>query len=183
MDSINNYLKNNMKESRYLHTLGVKKMAVKLAEQYGADREKAEAAAMLHDICKSDDYPIEVLNRYVRKFDLGDKYIGNRGLSHSRVAAELIPELTGICDEEIIDAVRYHTTGRPGMSLLEKIIYIADAIEENRDYPGVEELRKIAFEDIDKACVKAMSDAIELVKSRGQFLDEESVAARDYYLK
>lgn len=180
--SIDEYLKKHLKESRYRHTLGVVKLAGELAEKYGADKDKAMLAAKLHDVCKSDEYPVDTMNEYVLRFDLDNRYINNTRLAHSKVASRIIPEKFGINDREVLDAIDCHTTGKPAMSMLEKIVFIADATEEGRDYPGVSELRKLAFDNIDKACFKAMDETIELVKSRGQYLDEDSVIARNYYL-
>ena len=85
----------------------------------------------------------------------------------------------GITDPDIINAVSYHTTGRPAMSALEKVIYIADAIEPNRNYPGVEAIRKMAEEDLDKACLLSMDRTIEYVQQQGNFLDTDTIAARN----
>ena len=84
-------------------------------------------------------------------------------------------------DEDIINAVSFHTTGRAGMSLLEKIIYVADAIEPGRSYPGVEEIRRAAEEDIDKACLISLAHTIEYVRSDGKYLDEDTVYAKKYF--
>ena len=183
MDCINEYLKENLKESRLRHTYNVREMAEKLADIYGADRKKAAKAAMYHDICKGKDFTDDVLNGYVRRFGLDEKYINNSALSHSRIAAELMEREWGVEDQQIIDAVRYHTTGRPKMSLLEKIIFIADAAEPGRSYKGAEEIRKTAFTDIDKACLMALENTIGYVVSTGGKLDEDSVRTRDWFLK
>ncbi|MPN28243.1 hypothetical protein SDC9_175684 [bioreactor metagenome] len=83
-------------------------------------------------------------------------------------------------DNDILNAVSYHTTGRSNMSQLEKIIYLADAIEPNREYPGVDELRKAAFVNLDEACILSLSRTIDYVKSQNLFLDEDTIEARDY---
>ncbi len=83
-------------------------------------------------------------------------------------------------DDDIINAVSYHTTGRAGMSLLEEIIYLADAIEPNRAYPGVEKLRETAQTDLDKACLLSLSNTIDFVRSSGKYLDEETILAKEY---
>ena len=96
-------------------------------------------------LCSNDMYrgvSEDVLNYYIKHLDLDKKYLNNCNLAHSKIAAIIMKRDYGIEDEDIINAVSYHTTGRPGMSLLEKIIYIADAIEPNRNYPGVDALRE-----------------------------------------
>lgn len=179
-DSIINYIKKNLSEKRQTHTFAVCDTALALAEKYGADPEKTEIAALCHDMYRGMND--RVLNMYVRELGLPDRYLDNPNLAHGKIAAIMIKREYGITDEDIINAVSYHTTGRENMSLLEKIIYIADTIEPNRDYPGVEELRVIAFEDLDKAMLKSLQNTISYIESRGLFLDEETVKARDYLL-
>ena len=89
----------------------------------------------------------------------------------------------GITDRDIINAVSYHTTGRAGMSLLEKIIYIADAIEPGRNYPGVEDVRVLAWQDLDRACLLSLERTIDFVRGQGNFLDSDTLEARDYLLE
>lgn len=153
-------IKSNLKLSRLIHTQGVAKEAMALAKRYGADPEKAELCALFHDSRRN---------------------AGN--LEHGRMAAELMEREYHITDTDMIHAVKYHTTGRAEMSLLEKIIYLADAIEPSRDYPGVESLRKLAYEDLDGACLIALERSIQYVRERGLVLDENTVEARDFLQK
>ena len=178
IEKIKKYVDKNLSAKRRSHTYGVRDVAVKLAEAYGCDKAKAETAALLHDIFRS--VPAEALNYYVRHLGLDAAYLDDPNLAHGPVAAEMIQRNFGVTDGDVVNAVRYHTTGRRGMSLLEKIIYIADAIEPGRTYPGVEEIRKLAFEDIDKACLSSMRKTIEYVTSQGKRLDEETIEAKDY---
>lgn len=122
-------VRQHQKPSRFVHTLGVTDTAVYLAKRYGADRKKAEIAGLLHD-CAKELYP---------------------GLLHAPEGAKLAQSEYGIEDKEILDAIRWHTTGRPEMTLLDKIIYIADYIEPNRSLaPNLDEIRHLAVEDIDE---------------------------------
>ena len=89
----------------------------------------------------------------------------------------------GIRDRDIINAVSYHTTGRAGMSLLEKVIFIADAIEPGRDYPGVDDLRRLAYVDLDKACLLSLTRTAEFVREQGIYLDDDTLAAKEYLEK
>ncbi len=177
-DSIIEYIEKNLSEKRLAHIYGVRDTAVMLAEIYGEDKRKAEIAALFHDMMKGADK--DTLNAYVREFGLDDKYIDNPNLAHGKIAAALMERDYGIMDRNIIDAVSYHTTGRAGMSLLEKIIYIADAAEPGRDYPGVDKLRREMKTDIDKAVLDSLESTIEFVRGEGQFLDGDTVKARDY---
>ncbi len=181
IDSIKKYIDSNLSEKRRIHTYGVRDTAVRLADKYGCDRVKAEKAALLHDIFRG--VSPDVLNYYVKHLCLDKKHINDPNLAHGPVAAEMIQRDFGIDDREIIDAVRYHTTGRYGMSLLEKIIYIADAIEPGRTYPGVDEIRKLADTDIDAACLASINKTIDYVTSQGKYLDEETIEAKKYFEK
>lgn len=180
-DSINSYIEKNFSEKRRVHTAGVRDCAIKLAEKYGADAEKAEAAALFHDMFRGVSE--EALNYYVKHLGLDHKYLNNCNLAHGKIAAIIMKRDYGIDDEDVLNAVSFHTTGRPGMSLLEKIIYIADAIEPNRNYPGVAELRQAAERDIDEACLLSLTRTIDYVESQGNYLDTDTLDARDYFLR
>jgi len=147
-------LKNEVGPKLYNHSIGTMEEAERLAKVYNCDTVKAKVAGLLHDCGKSRN---------------GDN------LTHAKKSAELAIIKYGINDKEIIDAIQYHTTGRVNMNLLEKIIYIADKIEPNRDYEGVDELRRIAYVDINKALVMSLERTIEYVKKRNMELDVESV--------
>ncbi|MFV0517583.1 MAG: bis(5'-nucleosyl)-tetraphosphatase (symmetrical) YqeK [Aminipila sp.] len=179
MNYINEYLEKNLSEKRRRHTYAVRDMALKLAETYGADKVKAELSALLHDMCKNLN--IEEMNKYVELFNLGSQYINNSNLAHSKVAAKLIPTEFNISDEEILNAVSYHTTGRAEMSLLEKIIYLSDAIEPERNYPGVEKIRKMAFIDLNEACMMSLSQTADYIQSQNLYLDEDTIKAVEYF--
>lgn len=182
MDSISNireYIDKNLSEKRKTHTYDVCSTAVRLAEKYGCDVSKAETAALLHDLYRGT--PVSVLNYHVTHLGLDKKYLDNANLSHGKIAAEMIQKTFGVDDPDIINAVSFHTTGRPDMSLLEKIIYISDAMEPGRNYPGVDDIRKAAEEDIDKACLLSLSRTIDYVTSGGNYLDEDTVKAKKYF--
>lgn len=181
MDSINNYIEKNFSEKRKIHTEGVRTTAIALARQYGENPEKAEIAALFHDLYRgvSED----VLNYYVKHLELDDKYLNNANLAHGKIAAVVMEREYGITDADILNAVKFHTTGRAGMSLLEKIIYIADAIEPNRKYPGVDEVRERVKTDLDDACLLSLTRTIEYVTGQGNYLDTDTIDARDFLLK
>ncbi len=159
------------------HILGVVETAMELAQRYGADIYKARTAALYHDYCK--DLDNETTNQYIEEYHLESKYKNQPQLSHGRIAAERVKREQGIVDEEVLDAIRYHTTGRKGMTLLEKIVYLSDTIEPTRDYPGVEKLRALAWVNIDEAVIMAMDQTISHVNQKGMELDIDTVEARD----
>lgn len=134
-------IKPRMPEKRYIHTLGVMETAIQLAKIYGENESKAETAAILHDIAKYAD--IEWMEEIVKAQQLDQQLIGwGSELLHGPVGAYIAESEFGITDEEILNAIRFHTTGREAMSNLEKIIFVADMIEPNRKFDGVERLRK-----------------------------------------
>ncbi|GIN38574.1 bis(5'-nucleosyl)-tetraphosphatase (symmetrical) YqeK [Heyndrickxia oleronia] len=154
-------------EKRYTHTLGVMETAIDLAKLYKADEKKAELAAIFHDYAKFR--PLEEMKKIIieQKFDpFLLQY--NPELWHAPVGAYLIQEEVGIKDVEIINAVRYHTSGRMNMTLLEKIIYLADYIEPGRQFPGVEEARKLAKKDLDEALIYSVKNTIIFLMNKNQ---------------
>lgn len=180
MDSIREikeYIERNYSEKRKIHTEGVRVTAMELAHRYGADPAKAELAALFHDMYRGVSE--NSLNYYVKHLGLDEKYMNNCNLAHGKIAAIVMKRDFEITDDDIVNAVSYHTTGRENMSLLEKIIYLADAIEPNRVYPGVDELRKLANEDLDKACLSSLTNTINFVRASGKYLDEETVRAKE----
>lgn len=179
IDKVKAHIEKNFTEKRRIHTYGVVKTALELAEIYGADPYKVELASLFHDLYRG--VPVNVLNYYVKHLGLDKKYLDNPNLSHGKIAAEIIQRDYGITDNDIINAVSYHTTGRPNMSLLEKIIYIADAVEPNRNYPGVDKIRKIVKKDLDEACLTSLSNTINYITSEGIFLDEDTIKAKKYF--
>jgi len=180
-DYILETIEKNYSEHRKKHTFAVCETAKTLARHYGVDEEKAKVAALFHDMFR--DLPEQTLNAYVRDFNMDDRYYDNVNLAHGKIAAIIMERDHQIKDRDILNAVAYHTTGRPGMSLLEKIIYIADAIEPGRDYPGVEELRNLAYQNLDEACLLSMNNTIEYIKERGLFLDEDTIRAKNFLVE
>ena len=149
-------VKQKMPEKRYIHTLGVRDTAVELAKQYGENVDSAITAAIIHDIAKYED--LQWMRQVVRAHKLDERLVAwEHEILHGPVGAVIAQQQFEVYDEDILNAIRHHTTGRVGMSKLEKIIYVADMIEPNRKFDGVDELRKLAFTNIDeamKACIK-----------------------------
>jgi len=181
MDSIYEYIEKNYSAERKSHTEGVVKTAAILAKQYGADPKKAEIAALYHDMYRG--VKSEALNIFVKQLGLPDKYLNNPNLAHGKVAAIKMKQDFNVTDTDILNAVGFHTTGRPNMSMLEKVIFLADAIEPGRSYPGVEEVRLMAKEDIDKACLLCLERTVNYIQQRGDYLDPDTLDARDWFQK
>ncbi|WP_442603657.1 bis(5'-nucleosyl)-tetraphosphatase (symmetrical) YqeK [Paenibacillus sp. KN14-4R] len=151
-----------MPEKRWTHTLGVMETAIRLAEQYGSDPAKAELAAILHDYCKY--WPVQKQAETVRESgrDL-DVLNYDKQLWHAPAAAWIAEQTFHINDEDVLNAIRYHTSGRVNMSLLEKIVCLADYIEPGRDFPGVDRLRKLAETSLDEALLAGFDGTITVL--------------------
>ncbi|MED3561902.1 bis(5'-nucleosyl)-tetraphosphatase (symmetrical) YqeK [Bacillus xiapuensis] len=160
-------VKEQLTDHRYQHTLGVMETAIVLAKQYGADEKKAELAAIFHDYAKFR--PKEEMKAIIgTKGFPADLLEYNAELWHAPAGAYLAETEAGITDKEVLSAIRYHTSGRPGMSLLDKVIYLADYIEPGRHFPGVEEVREMAKENLDKALIKSIQNTIIFLLKKNQ---------------
>lgn len=168
-------LSREVKGEKFEHCLGVEQTAVALAERYGADRDKAGLAGLMHDYTKQQDN-----ERLAEEYHIS--YLTPKTL-HGHTAAAQLKQKGWITDEEVLNAIKWHTTGRAGMGMLEKIIYIADYMEPHRDFPGVEKLRKLAFENIDKAVLLGLKMSINNIIENKSLIDTDSVQAYNYYRK
>lgn len=177
------YLKRNLTEKRFSHVLNVCETSEKLAKLYGADVEKAKISALIHDCAKNfkEDYLIDLLQK--ANVTIDEITIRNFELLHGHAAAVIGKNEMEIYDEEILMAAKYHTTGRENMSLLEKIIYLADYIEPGRVFDGVDLLRKVAFnKSLDEALLIAIDNTIKYILSKGQLIHIDTIKARNYLL-
>ena len=182
IDQMTAKLKGSLLEKRFIHSLGVMECAKKLAELYGADTQKAAIAGLLHDCAKnySKDDMFALCSEY--GIELDDVMKKSSGLIHGLLGAEVAKREYGIDDAEIYDAIYYHTVGKPDMNLLTQIIYIADGIEENRHYDGVDRIRSLAEEDLDKALILQIDYTIKSVISKGGLLHTNTIDTRNWYL-
>ena len=168
-----------LKHKRIPHVLGTEQEAIRLAERYGADVEKARVAALLHDCTKKLDMPTQLAlcGQYGIALDeLEQKALK---LLHSKTGAAIARDVFGV-DDEIYSAIWYHTTGHADMTKLEKIIYLADYIEPSRDFPGVDTLRKVCYEDLDKGLLLGLEMTIEEMTAMGNPVHRATVEARDW---
>lgn len=152
-------------EQRYQHTLGVMETAVTLANTFGADAKKAELAAIFHDYAKFR--PKDEMRQIIIQQELDPLLLVHTSeLWHAPVGAYLVEKEVGIEDEEILQAIKSHTSGRVGMTLLEKIIFLADYIEPGRNFPGVEEVREMAKNDLNQAVIQALVNTVQFLMKR-----------------
>ena len=168
-------LRSRLTEKRYIHSLGVAQTAKKLAEKFGADPERAYLAGLVHDITKNtpDDEQLQIIKNSGIILTLEER--NNPKLFHAISGSAYIKDALGFEDSEIISAVRYHTTGKAGMTTLEKIVYVADFVSPERDFPGVDFMRQLASEDLDKACLFAVDFCIPNLVKTGCVLHPDSV--------
>lgn len=164
---------------RIPHVLGTEQEAIRLAARYGADVEKARRAALLHDCTKKLD--MEEQLSLCRQYGIQLDELEQRALKllHARTGAEIARDVFGV-DDEIYSAIRWHTTGHANMTLLEKIIYLADYIEPSRDFPGVDRLRKVCYEDLDRGLLTGLEMTIEEMQGMGDPVHHATLEARDF---
>ncbi len=155
-----------LKGKRIPHVLGTEQEAIRLAQHYGADEKKAQVAALLHDSTKrlSLEEQLSLCSHY--HIPLDDLERKTLKLLHAKTGAALARDVFGV-DQEIYDAIFYHTTGKADMTLLEKILYLADYIEPSRDFPGVDTLRSTCYEDLDKGLEMGLAMSVEDLKQMG----------------
>lgn len=180
---IDEYLKKNLKKKRYKHVMGTVAAAEHLAKVYDADIEKAKLAALLHDSAKHMDNDEVVFLSKEYGFAVDEIYESQPELLHGAAGAYIAKNVFAIHDEEILDAITYHTVPSMNPSKLDKIVSVADLIEETRDYPGVDELRKIAEDGLDKVFLNVLERVIIHVLERGQLLHVNSVIVYNNLLK
>lgn len=171
-DCIKKTLKESLSEERYNHTLGTADCALKLAKKYGLDEKKAYLAGLLHDCakCKSNDELLKIIKQELKNIDEGE--LQNYKTLHAPVGEYFARTMYNIDDSEILNAIRYHTIGRVNMSLFEKIIFLADKIEENtRDKKYSEEIWQILDKNkgetgLDMALFRCFSETIKSLVNR-----------------
>ena len=168
-----------LKPTRVPHVLGAEETAAALALRYGADEEEARRAALLHDCTKKWDREqhLAVLRQY--GIELDDSELREDKLLHAPTGAAVASRIFG-ASEAVETAIRWHTTGKADMTLLEKIIYLADYIEPTRSFCDLRELRKLAFEDLDRALLLGFTMAVEDLAKKGMVVHPNSVYARDH---
>lgn len=175
-------MRDYLDKSRYEHTLGVAYMAIALAMRYECDLRKAELAGLLHDCAKcvpNDKKLNQCIKHNISISDVEDR---NPHLLHAKLGAFYAMNKYNIDDRDIINAILKHTTGAPAMTTLEKIVFVADYIEPNRsNIKGLNEIRRIAFEDLDLAVYKILKSTLEHLKNINADIDSITINAYKYY--
>ncbi|MDI3328060.1 MAG: bis(5'-nucleosyl)-tetraphosphatase (symmetrical) YqeK [Alicyclobacillaceae bacterium] len=176
-EEIREKVKKALSPSRFAHVEGVVHTAARLAARYGADEQKARLAAWIHDWAR--EWPVSRLEETAAALGIDRSLFGPVAVLHGPIAAASLEREFGIADDEIADAVRYHTTGRPGMTLLERVVCLADAVEPGRAYPGVDRLRQLARQDLDLALAEMFDATLRDLLDRGRPLAVLTVLARN----
>ena len=182
LKKIRKSMEKELDAKRYEHTLGVAYTAAALAMCNDVDQVKAETAGLLHDCakCFSDDKKISVCRK--NNMEINSVESRNPYLLHAKAGYCIAKNKFDIEDQDILNAILNHTTGRPGMSILEKIIYIADYIEPSRKQaPNLSEVRKLAFQNLDQALLKILTDILSYLESGGGEIDPLTKETYDYY--
>ena len=178
LDKIREEMNGILSAKRLKHVLGCENEAEKLALFWGADPYKARTAALLHDITKEQNRDEQLKLCEKHSIMISDVEKTEWPLLHAITGAELSKSVYNVSDD-ICDAVRYHTTGKANMTLLQKIIYLADFIEPTRDFRGVSKLRKLAYQNIDEALLFAFDSSIMEILKRGGILHPDTVNGRN----
>lgn len=167
-----------MPAKRWKHTLGVMETAIKLARKYGGDPERAEKAAILHDVAKY--WPVEQQREIIAQNHLSPELLTyDKQLWHAEVGAFVAQTEYGIEDREVLDAIRYHTSGREGMTLIDKIVCLADYIEPGRDFPGVDRIRKLSKSSLEEGLIAGFDSTISLLLEKRKIVFPLTVMARN----
>ncbi len=173
------FVKSKLGSERLLHTYGVVEVAEEMASIYGVDANKAITAAFLHDAAKPLTHTQMLIRAKELSLSVDEDTLNDPNLLHGPLAAEMAKNDLGIVDEDILNAISFHTTGRAGMSTLEKIIYMADLTEQGRDFAGVQRLREQLSADLDLAMFSAIEETIKYLQGKNHKIHINTLNARD----
>lgn len=181
IEKIKDYLKENLSKKRYTHSMNVADTAKQLAEKYGCDEEKAYFAGMVHDIAKelSREMQYELASRC--GMDVSEIELASAPLLHAIAGAQLLAERFEIDDEELLEAVRYHTVGASGMSKLAQIVYLADLTSADRDYKDVKKMRKHTGVSLEKGMYEALRFSVSDSSEKGNTIPVCTIEAYNEY--
>ena len=184
VDEMRRELQKRLKKSRFVHSIGVADTAVKLAKKFPVDTEKAYIAGLLHDCARqyeNSELPEQAIKRNIK---IGEIEKAVPLLLHAYIGAKMISEIYEVDDAEISQAIYRHTVGAKNMTDLDKIIYFADMIEPNRNYPGVDKLRNLAktSNNLDEIILTALNESIIFVAQKNSLLHPDTIDARNFLL-
>ena len=171
-----------LSKKRFKHTLGVVESATHLAKLYGVDVEKARLAALLHDCAK--ELPLQDMQNLVKSesYDADQELLSNGNLLHGLAGMIRAKKEFSIFDDEVLEAIRVHTTGKVHMSTLDKVIFLADYIEPNRNFPGVERAREIAHVSLNQAVAYETAHTVEHLAHKGLPIFPQTIETYNAYV-
>lgn len=184
IDELQKTMEDLLPKKRFLHTEGVAYLAASLAMCYGESAERAMIAGLLHDNAKYIDFEEAISECKHHGLPVSDVERRNPFLLHGKLGAYYANVKYGVMDEEVLSAITYHTTGKPNMTFLEKVIFLSDYIEPRRTQPttpSLEEIRIIAFHNLDLAVYYALENTVRYLKSTGREIDELTIKTLEYY--
>lgn len=183
IDEKKNYLRENLSQKRYQHSLNVAVECRKLALKYGEDPDKAYFAGLLHDICK--ELPGDKQKKLVLEsgFAVCREELETRSLLHGIAGAYFVKTEFGVEDIDILNSIRFHTVGRAGMSRLEEIVYLGDLVSAERDYKDVEKMRKLTYTSLNAAMLEAFQFSIKSVMKKGGVIPLCTVEGYNFYTR
>lgn len=181
-ENIKNEIKIILPKKRYEHSINVEFEAIKLAQIYGCDVEKARVAGIAHDFAKfySSNDLIKIAQNYGIQID--EIQYNSPQLLHGQVASQICMDKYEVKDQDILNAIRYHTTGRKGMTLLEKIIFLADVIEPGRNFPGINDIRELATRDIEGSLLLACNYTLIFITEQNFLIHPLTIEFRNSLL-
>lgn len=176
-------IKSRLSEYRYIHSMNVSRSAVALAEKYGADSEKARLAGILHDVMKEETLSVQY--DYIRKNgeELTAARLLNNSVIHQMSGAAYCKLELGIEDKDVLNAIRYHTTGRRNMTLLEQVVYTADFISADRNYQDVEKMRALSDESLDEAMLYSLKYTLNKLVSQQLIVEPDTLECYNFILE
>lgn len=183
LDEIKTYLKQSLSDKRFKHSLNVADKALELAERFGGASQKAYIAGLVHDCTRELSLTEQHSMLNELKISVDPITSGISELLHAHTAEFLLKNKFDINDEEIISAVKFHTTAKEDMTLLEKIIFLSDVIEPSRSFPGVLEIRQLSKQDIDMAMIAALDSSIKFLIAKRALIHPNTIYARNFLVK
>lgn len=175
-------MEKTLDDKRYEHSIGVAYIAAALAMRYGDSMENAQLAGLLHDCGKSIARDKRIAFCEKHHISISECERDNPSLLHAKVGSFLAMNTYKVQDGDVVNAILNHNTGRPGMSLLEKIVFVADYIEPSRNQaPNLAQIRKMAFVDLDNALLNVLKDTLEYIHKTNKVIDPMTQKTYDYY--
>lgn len=183
INMIKDFLSKTLSENRYIHSINVAFTAEKLAKLYGADPQKAYLAGLVHDCTREADIELQKTMLSSLNIQVDELTFQVKELLHAYTAEYIIRNHFKLDDEEVISAVRFHTTGKENMTILEKAVFLADVVEPGRSFPGVEYIRQLSMNNMNEAVFAALDSSIKFLIGKRSLIHPNTLLARNFLIK